>query len=40
MTFEKDGLRAHFHRPHPQREALNYRVRMVREYLEKLGVTP
>ena len=40
VTFEKDGLRVHFHRPHPQREALNYRVRMVREYLEKLGVTP
>jgi hypothetical protein len=40
VTFEKDGLRAHFHRPHLQREALSYRVRMVREYLEKLGVTP
>ena len=40
VTFEKDGLRAYFHRPHPQKEALKYRVRAVREYLEKLGVTP
>ena len=39
VTFEKDGLRAYFHRPHPQKEALKYRVRLVREYLEKIGVT-
>lgn len=39
VTFEKDGLRAYFHRPHPQKEALKYRVRLVREYLEKMGVT-
>ncbi len=40
VTFEKDGKRAHFHRPHPQREALRYRVRAVREYLANLGVKP
>ena len=40
VTFEKDGLRAYFHRPHPQKEALKYRVRLAREYLEKIGVTP
>lgn len=40
VTFEKDGRRAHFHRPHPQREALRYRVRAVREYLANLGVKP
>ena len=40
VTFEKDGKRAHFHRPHPQREALRYRVRAVREFLMKIGVTP
>ena len=40
VTFEKDGFRAHFHRPHPQKEALKYRVRLAREYLEKIGVTP
>ncbi len=40
VTFEKDGKSAHFHRPHPQREALRYRVRAVREYLANLGVKP
>ena len=40
VTFEKDGMRAYFHRPHPQKEALKYRVRLVREYLEKIGVAP
>ncbi|WP_112488547.1 type II toxin-antitoxin system HicA family toxin [Thiomonas sp. X19] len=40
VAFEKDGQRAYFHRPHPQKEALKYRVRMAREYLEKIGVTP
>ena len=40
VTFEKDGKRAYFHRPHPLREALRYRVRAVREYLTTLGVKP
>ncbi len=40
ITLEKDGKRAYFHRPHPQREALRYRVAAVREYLVKLGITP
>lgn len=40
VTYEKDGKRAHFHRPHPEREALRYRVRAVREYLAILGVKP
>lgn len=40
VTFEKGGKRAHFHQPHPQREALRYRVRAVREYLATLGVRP
>jgi len=40
VTFEKGGKRAHFHRPHPEREALRYRVRAVREYLATLGVKP
>lgn len=40
VTFERDGLRAYFHRPHPQREALRYRVRDVRAFLEKIGVKP
>jgi len=40
VTFEKDGKRAHFHRPHPEREALRYRVRAAREYLATLGAKP
>jgi hypothetical protein len=39
VTFEKDGRRAYFHRPHPQREALRYRVNLVREFLLKLEIT-
>jgi hypothetical protein len=40
VTFEKDGARAYFHRPHPQREALRYRVRDARVFLERIGVRP
>ena len=37
VTFEHQGRRANFHRPHPGREALRYRVQAVREYLERIG---
>ena len=40
VTFEKDGRRAYFHRPHPQREALKYRVKVAREFLIKLEIIP
>ncbi|MBK1618185.1 type II toxin-antitoxin system HicA family toxin [Lamprobacter modestohalophilus] len=40
VTFEKAGRKANFHRPHPRKEALKYRVKQVREYLQQLGVTP
>ncbi|MEX6508082.1 type II toxin-antitoxin system HicA family toxin [Jiella sp. M17.18] len=40
VRFEKDGLVASFHRPHPGREAKRYQVRDAREYLEKLGMRP
>jgi hypothetical protein len=40
VTFEKMGKKAYFHRPHPQKEALKYRVKAVREFLIKLGVKP
>ena len=40
VTFEKNGRRAYFHRPHPQREALIYRVKAAREFLTKLENTP
>ena len=40
MTFEKDGRRAYFHRPHPQREALKYCVKVAREFLIKQEIIP
>lgn len=40
VTFEKDGERAHFHRPHPRKEALRYRVKDARDFLERIGVKP
>jgi hypothetical protein len=40
VTFEKNGIRAYFHRPHPNKEALRYRVKAAREFLEHIGVTP
>lgn len=40
VTFEKNGRRAYFHRPHPQREVLKYRVKVAREFLIKLQIIP
>lgn len=40
VRFEKDGVIASFHRPHPEKEAKRYQVRDAREFLEKIGVTP
>jgi hypothetical protein len=40
VMFEKDGLRVRFHRPHPGKEALRYRVRDARSFLSSLGVKP
>jgi len=40
VTFERDGKRAYFHRPHPERAALRYRVRDARDFLRLIGVTP
>lgn len=40
VTFEKDGKRAYFHRPHPQKESLRYRVTDARHFLEAIGVKP
>lgn len=40
VTIEKGGLRAYFHRPHPGKEALRYRVRDARDFLISIGVTP
>ena len=40
VTFEWQGLRATFHRPHPGKEALRYRVKATRELLQRMGVKP
>lgn len=40
VMFEKDGVRVYFHRPHPRKEALRYRVKDAREFLQKIGVKP
>lgn len=34
------GVRAVFHRPHPQKEAKRYVVRAVRDYLKQAGIKP
>lgn len=39
VTFEHQGHKANFHRPHPGKEALRYRVLAALEFLQKLGVT-
>lgn len=38
VTFEFEGMRATFHRPHPGKEALRYRVAAVREFIERAGL--
>lgn len=40
VVFEKDGVRAYFHRPHPDKAALRYRIKDARKFLELLGVKP
>jgi hypothetical protein len=40
ITFILNGQRADFHRPHPNKEALRYRVKDVREFLQRAGITP
>jgi hypothetical protein len=40
VRFERLGLVAAFHRPHPHKEAKRYQVRDARDFLTKLGITP
>lgn len=40
VRFERDGIIATFHRPHPAKEAKPYQVRDARQFLENLGVKP
>jgi hypothetical protein len=40
VTFEKNGKRVYFHRPHPRKDSLRYRVADARHFLESIGVKP
>ena len=40
VTFELNGRRMTLHRPHPGKEALRYRVLVVREFIERTGIKP
>ncbi len=40
VTFERDGVRAYFHRPHPDKEALRYRIKDARDFLIRIGEAP
>lgn len=40
VTFEWQGRKATVHRPHPGKEALRYRVKATREFLEWRGIKP
>ncbi|MDR3351734.1 MAG: type II toxin-antitoxin system HicA family toxin [Zoogloeaceae bacterium] len=36
VSFRKDGVILHVHRPHPGKEALRYRVRLARDFLDQI----
>ena len=38
VTFDWQGRKASFHRPHPGPDALRYRVKAVREFLQHIGI--
>ena len=40
VMFESGGLKVRFHRPHPGKEALRYRMRDARIFLMSIGVEP
>lgn len=40
VSFVLNGVRADFHRPHPDKEALRYRVKDARSFLTKAGIKP
>ena len=39
VTFEYKSHKANFHRPHPGKEALRYRIKATREFLKKIGAS-
>ncbi len=40
VSFVLNDVRADFHRPHPDKAALRYRVKDARNFLKKAGATP
>ena len=40
VSFILNDMRVDFHHPHPDKEALRYRVKDARKFLEKAGITP
>jgi hypothetical protein len=40
VTFQFGGRKMTLHRPHPGKEALRYRVLVVREFIERMGIKP
>lgn len=40
VRFEKDGVVASFHRPHPEKEAKRYQVKDARSFLLQIGEAP
>jgi len=40
VTFILNNVRADFHRPHPKKEALRYRIKAAREFLTMAGIKP
>ena len=40
VSFFLNDASAQFHRPHPEKEALRYRVKDARKFLEQAGVEP
>jgi hypothetical protein len=40
VSFVLNDVRVDFHRPHPNKEALRYRLRDARRFLELAGITP
>ncbi|MBO9483570.1 MULTISPECIES: type II toxin-antitoxin system HicA family toxin [Gammaproteobacteria] len=40
VSFVLNGVRADFHRPHPDKASLRYRIKDARRFLENAGVKP
>ena len=40
VSFVLNDIRIDFHRPHPNKEALRYRIRDARQFLKQAGITP